>query len=1369
MVDDEGFNSNGMTSPTDTAEKVADETSVDSPTPTKWIAFATLPILIGAFLQRFGEIVYLTRLDRILDPFTMAARGFDLWNPYWDMGAVQFQQNGYWFPFDLWFGLTNALRIPAWISERLFIYLFIAIALWGFVRLADAFKIGRPSTRIAAGLAYAISPVILSRVGWQSPFAMGVIFLPWALVPLVRASKAGSTRKAAAQSAIALALIGGANAAVTITIFPLPLLYLLTRSRGPRRALLLRWWILAVPMATLWWLVGLYLFGKFGPDVLQYTESARATTAPTSLFEVLRSTADWVSRLPGGTNPAGFALTLRTVPILATTLVAAVGIAGLARRRLPERTFLISSFLLGVAAVGGGFGGLFGNPATAQYQDLLDGALNAFRNVYKFQAYITLPLAFGVAHVLAGILDTKVMRNQAFFRRSLAGVAITVLVLASWPLWRNSLTRGPGATQIPAAWVEANSWLSENSPGRTLVLPGIPDADFEWGFTAQIPIQWGSDVTWATRSQAPLSGLEVVEYLDATETAIEQGGNTGLVEYLRRGGFTAVVVPNDQRSQDYGAPPPERVRHAMTASGFTVAAGFGDRSYGYGDLQQVEIYSVPGGAVATTYAESSLTWLSGDIASTLSIPKAVFGDRPYLLTRDRIPSPLLPSQWIVTDGNQASTIDYGLNRNNRSYIHGLNNDVVPAGQDPASRTYQKLDGFSSVTASSVGPGMFLADIPSFDPANIFDGDPTTWWVPRRIEVNGFNAWGPTDPFVEAKFTTPTLLNHLEAALYIGPYATLSPIDITVRTDAGEATTTLLPIQATQPLNVVPGVTESVEVSIARSSYLAIDDVIGIRELTLPGTPVTPRLVVPSQLTSQFSTPGTPDPAWVFTRNRAATSPVVSLNSEPEIAREFTVPKDGKFKLFATASATKGQQLLRWLGTTPTFSITADSTWGENPKAGPRNLVDRDSTTHWRSGTDITEAGGSALINMKWNEPRTISSLVLVRSEGEAMPSEVILYAGADARRAPVAADGIVTFEPVTTDSLSIRLAYAPIPINDNVSSRVMGFRSIDVSSVADLYPGAVDRSAPYVATCDAGPRVAIGSTSVSYSVATTAGALIDGTPVNLTPCINDGVELTAGTTLLDALSGTSLVTIDQLVLGNSPTTGVPAGVPRDLSIDQWGTNDRTVTIAIGDEGLLVVNEAFNDGWEATLNGTKITALKIDGWRQAFVLPAGDGGTVHLRYAPDRIFKIGTIFGLFTLLAVFVMALWPDRKKRQLDPLNEGQPAKALLVAGVAIGAVWCTGIGAVLLLPAWWLRNHRRSWLAPIAFLSMSASGVLVVLGKRIVDYPSNLWGAASYPVSALAAAAFLCALVTLLPRRNDAEAGLTDPSPTQTTDKLSA
>ena len=363
----------------------------------------------------------------------------------------------------------------------------------------------------------------------------------------------------------------------------------------------------------------------------------------------------------------------------------------------------------------------------------------------------------------------------------------------------------------------------------------------------------------------------------------------------------------------------------------------------------------------------------------------------------------------------------------------------------------------------------------------------------------------------------------------------------------------------------------------------------------------------------------------------------------------------------------------------------------------------------------------------------------------------MIYTGSIAVSAPVGADGFVLFDAITTDSLSLQINYAPIPLENVTASRQMGFTSLDIPAISDLYPGPVNRSGPYIAACGSGPSVTVGSSTIQYGVNTTAGALLDGSTISLSACGSDSFTLAPGETLLDAASGPSLVTIQQTVVGNAPTMAPPSGTPRSIAIDHWGTNDRTVTVGDGAEGLLAVNEAFNVGWTASLNGTSLTALKIDGWRQAFVLPEGAGGTVTLTFAPNRIFRFGAILGLFTLLAVFVMALWPDRKKRQLEPLNEGQPAKALLVAGVVIGAVWCTGIGAVLLLPAWWLRNHRHSWLAPIAFLSMSAAGVLVVIGKRIIDYPSNLWGAASYPVSALAAAAFLCALVTLLPRRDDA------------------
>jgi len=1333
-----------------------DSESTPITTPLRWIAIASLPFALGAFLQRFGEIVYLTRLDRVMDPLRMAARGFDLWNPFWDMGAVQFQQNGYWIPFDLWFVVFHALHVPPWISERLFLYTFLSIALWGFVRLADEFSIGRPITRIAAGFAYACSPVILSRIGWQSPFAMGAVFLPWVLVPLARGSRSGSTRKAAAQSAVAIALTGGASAAATLAIVPVPLLFLLTRSRGQRRASLIRWWIVAVPLATLWWLIGLSLFGSYGPDVLLYTESVQTTTGPTAPFDVLRGVADWVSRLPGGTNPAGFALSLRSIPILATALVTAIGLAGLARKKFPERTFLIATLALGVAAVGGGFGGVFGNPLTSQYASLLEGPLNAFRNVYKFQPLLSLPLALGVASALGGIFEITLTRYRVTIHRSLAVVVVAILALASWPLWQNALTRGPGTATIPAAWIEANEWLAQHSPGRTLVLPGIPDADFEWGFTAQIPIQWGSDVTWATRSQAPLSGVNIIEYLDATESAIERGGDAGLMDYLRRGGFTAVVVPNDQRSEPNGAPPPETIRNAMIASGFELTATFGEKRFGYGDLHQVEIYSIASGAVATTYADTALTWLSGDIESTLSVPTSTFGDRPYLLVRDHNSGGTTPQQWIITDGNQSTSIDYGLNRDNKSYIHGSSDDEVPNGQSSYDRTSQEIAGFSSVTASSVGPGIIRRNLPAFAPANVLDGNFDTYWVPFREQIDGPEAWGNVDPFIEIRFAQPTLVDELTISLYIGPFATPAPISVTVETDNGKQTSELFSISAPQRLNVPKGVTASVRVAIARSSYAQTDDVIGIRDINVPGTPVVPRLVVPAQLASQFADPTAPDPSWVFTRNRPPTSPLFSLNSERQLSREFTPPKAATFETVASGSATRGQPLLQWLGTTPTFAISADSTWGENPNAGPRNLVDSLPSTLWRSGQDINETGGSAILSMRWSELRTLTSMRLVRDDSGAQPTDVVVYSGDEARSAAVAPDGTITFEPLTTNAISMRINYAPVPDGNTTESRLISLSSLDIPSVADLYPGPIDRATQYAAACGQGPGVTIASTTIEYSFTTTIASLLEGSRITLTPCGDNTVDLSAQPTFLDTTSGTSLISIDQLLLGNSPTMGPPLGMPRSLTVDTWGTNDRKLTVGAGVTGLLVVNEAFNKGWKAELNGIALTSIMIDGWRQGFLLPSGEGGVVHLHFAPDRIFKAGTAVGLVTLLFVLVLAIWPNRSRRDLPSLSVAQAPNWLLFTGVTIGALWCTGIGVVFLAPLWWLRMHRRSWLAPVAFVSMSAAGVLVVVGKRIVEYPSNIWGVSSYPVTALAVIAFLSVIITLLPTLSRSSEGPT-------------
>ena len=47
-------------------------------------------------------------------------------------------------------------------------------------------------------------------------------------------------------------------------------------------------------LGTLWWLVPLFLLGAYSPPFLDFIETASVTTFPTTLFDALRGTSDWV-------------------------------------------------------------------------------------------------------------------------------------------------------------------------------------------------------------------------------------------------------------------------------------------------------------------------------------------------------------------------------------------------------------------------------------------------------------------------------------------------------------------------------------------------------------------------------------------------------------------------------------------------------------------------------------------------------------------------------------------------------------------------------------------------------------------------------------------------------------------------------------------------------------------------------------------------------------------------------------------------------------------------------------------------------------------------------------------------------------------
>ena len=216
-----------------------------------WLAGAGVVCLILSFVQSWGLIEDDTKLPLIMAPLKFIAWSLHLSNQQVFGGSVE--QSGLLFPMALYFAITHALHVPTWCAERIWLAALLTIGFWGLVRVAEALGIGTGSARILAGVTYCIAPIVVTWAQTSSDL-LAVVFLPWMLLPLITGSREGSPRRSAARSGVALALMGGSNAAVIIATLPVALIWLGTRTSGPRRRELTLWWFVAIGLAVFWWL-----------------------------------------------------------------------------------------------------------------------------------------------------------------------------------------------------------------------------------------------------------------------------------------------------------------------------------------------------------------------------------------------------------------------------------------------------------------------------------------------------------------------------------------------------------------------------------------------------------------------------------------------------------------------------------------------------------------------------------------------------------------------------------------------------------------------------------------------------------------------------------------------------------------------------------------------------------------------------------------------------------------------------------------------------------------------------------------------------------------------------------------------------------
>ena len=745
----------------------------------RWLWLVAAVALALSFGSSPGQISPDTKLDLTANPLRFLARATNLWNSDLPFGQAQNQAYGYLFPHGTFFLAGHLLGLPGWITQRLWWALLLTVGFWGLLRVAEALGIGSPTSRAVAAAAFALSPRVLTTIGSISSETLPIMLAPWVLLPTILALREDgrSVRRLAGQAGVAVALMGAVNAIATLAGC-LPAVIWWACHRPNRRWLRYgAWWLLALALAMTWWLAALILMARISPPFLDFIESSGVTTQWSSLVEVLRGTDSWTPFVaPNAT--AGAPLVTGSVAILATCLVAAAGLAGLAMGSMPARGRLVTMLLVGVVLLGIGYSGGLGSPVAQHVQAFLDAGGAPLRNVHKFESLIRIPVVLGLAQLLGRIplpgSAPKPLWRGAFAhperdKRVAVGIVVLTALMAGTSLaWTGRMTPPGTYSAIPRYWHDAADWLSAHNtgvptPGRVLVVPGAPFATQLWGTSHDEPLQVLGDSPWGVRDSIPLTPPQTIRALDSVQRLFASGTpSVGLADTLARQGISYVVMRNDLDPDASRSARPILVHRAVNGSprlqkvaefgppvGPGPVSGFVTDSELRPRYPAVEIYRVTamaGDPGAPYLADiDGLPRVDGGPEALLRLDerRRLAGRPPLgpaLLTADAVGAGLPVPVVTVTDTPLARETDYGRVDDHSSAIRAVGDtrhtfNRVPDYPSPGADTvYGSWTGGRLTASSSSSDSTVLPDVATAaSPAAAIDADSATAWVSNSLQ------------------------------------------------------------------------------------------------------------------------------------------------------------------------------------------------------------------------------------------------------------------------------------------------------------------------------------------------------------------------------------------------------------------------------------------------------------------------------------------------------------------------------------------------------------------------------------------------------------------------------------------------------------
>lgn len=1312
-----------------------------------WGYFASLALL--AFMQAPGRIVADTKIDLPLAPFAFLARATHLWDGMGAFGQLQNQAYGYLWPMGPFFVLGDLLSVPPWIVQRLWWVLLLSLAFFGVLKVAKALDIGNPWAQVAAAYAFVLTPRVATLLGASSVELWPTAILPWVLLVLVRASRSGSVVKGGALAAFLVVCAGGVNATAVSAVLPLGVVWILTRAPGMRRWRLLFWWGFFTVLGTLWWLIPLVLLGGYSAPFLDYIETAAVTTAPTDAMRTLLGVSNWVAYLDGDTYQAGQRYLVTPFLMLNTALLVGLGIAGIALRGSEHRRFLTYGLVVGMVLVGLGFDGDLSGWASADRQQLLDEALSPLRNSHKYDGVLRLVLVLGLARVV-----TDVPRRFAeTIGRPAVAVGRTILIVVFVGLvtpWTAGAVATATLEGVPGYWRQVASHLEENSTGGTaLLLPAASFGNYAWGSTRDDVMQPLARSPWASRNVIPLAEPGNVVLMDGV-TSILEGGQPSddLAPLLASAGVDQVVLRNDLDRFRLGAPDPAYVRTVlMNSPGIELVRSFGPEGGGSEEedadgnrilvqggpkaaYRAVEVYSVSGAMSRASLVPSNA------IATVLGSPASAAGSEGRVRMFPSDANKAEMRDVVLTDSLRRREEAFQAVRWNASATGPADSQFHSTGPEAFHRiaadeekwqTTEVWSGVESVTASSSQADVRSA--PPLDrsthPGAALDGDPgTAWRTQRSVDAEG--SWW------QVAFSGATDVGTVEVALADDSL----PVD-ELRIDAGgESVVVDAPDPGRRRSYTVDfdGVPSMRVTAVGVAPRLG--GVLAVSEITMEGIEPVRFLSVPkppegSQVRSIELRRDTGRSACVDHDGTFACESGMGLNGEDGDSLNRLINLDAPVTLDveATGSLRRGQDVAARLAKGLDISVDGPGI-GDEAAQSPLVMLDGDPGTTWAGGAERAWFDVSVPTEQTWDSLgiQVDPAAVVARPTRVRVTKDVNSQQSVTRR---VGADGEVSLPGWRAKSVRVEV------LDTESTAHATGGQYLYVGTgISELtVNGRGLASTEVTLPCGRGPSMEIGGTTIDTEVTAELSSLLRGEPQRLVPCLAAGgaslpgeVQLRTGQNVLRA-EPSQLMRVDSLSLSSSTlaTNGIEHVESLDLRTSGIESPDSTFVHDPGmTDRLLVLGQNFNRGWIAEMEGQVLEPTRVNGWQQAWRVPADATGKVTFTYGPAGTYRAGIAVGLLLALAVAVVVVVASRRRgpSQEWPALAPAPVRRLdllwLLCGTGLLWGWVgvfVGVLMTLVLRRW----NNLEVFGPVAVLVLFGALPQVIQDWRVADWSQTL------------------------------------------------